>query len=110
MKDTHVDNIFTIDKNTKIQIYFEQVFYMTYLWMNMILQIYMRITIICRILSILQNTFVHTLLLKIFELKFPLYNKYNADIYYKITVHIPSVIHNCFSIHRSFFLNWFYSY
>lgn len=38
MKDKHyklqVDNTFTIDKNTKIQIYFEKVFYMMYLWMT----------------------------------------------------------------------------
>lgn len=65
MKDKHykiqVDNTFTIDKNTKIQIYFEKVFYMMYFWMDMILQIYMRITIIiCRILSIYKNIFVHT--------------------------------------------------
>lgn len=35
MKDKHykiqVDNTFTTDKNTKIQIYFDQVFYMMYL-------------------------------------------------------------------------------
>lgn len=73
MKDKHyklqVDNTFTIDKNTKIQIYFEKVFYMVYLWMDTILQIYMRITIIiCRILSIYKTLCSHTLLLRISEL------------------------------------------
>lgn len=54
MKDKHykiqVDNTFTTDKNTKIQIYFDRVLYM-YLWMGMILHTYITVSI-CRVLSI----------------------------------------------------------
>lgn len=80
MKDKHykiqVDNTFTTDKNTKIQIYFDQVFYI-YLWMDMILQIYMRITIIiCRILSIYKTLlFTHLTVKNFWTKQFPFSNK-----------------------------------
>lgn len=86
MKDKHckiqVDNTFTTDKNTKIQIYFDQVFYM-YLWMDMILQIYMRITIIvCIILSIYKTPlFTHFTVKNFWTKQFPFSNKSIMQIF-----------------------------
>lgn len=117
MKDKHyklqVDNTFTIDKNTKIQIYFEKVFYMVYLWMDTILQIYMRITIIiCRILSIYKTLLFTHFTVKNFWIKqFPLPNKsimqvFTIKLQYKYlncTSTVSQLTDNCFQ-------NCLYSY
>lgn len=65
MKDKHhkiqsTVNTLTMDKNTKMQSYLEKVFYVKYLWMDVSVQIHMKIiTIICRIPIIYKTLFSH---------------------------------------------------
>lgn len=115
MKDKHyklqVDNTFTIDKNTKIQIYFEKVFYMVYLWMDTILQIYMRITIIiCRILSIYKTLLFTHFTVKNFWIKqFLLSHKSIMQVFTINSTNI-SIVHQVSQLTDNCFQNCLYSY
>lgn len=98
MKDKHyklqVDNTFTIDKNTKIQIYFEKLFiWCIYEWT--ILQIYMRITIIiCRILSIYKTLLFTHFTVNFWIKQFPLSNKSIMQVF---TIKLQNKYLNCTS-------------